>query len=305
MSSTLHTRHHRPRPHRRRVWPKSRRAHRRPGVHRDAGDRGGVIGVVELTRQGRQGLHQPSTAGAGNTEFNGTYRADYGPGTDLDDKPVPNAPATTSNWDDALGMRRGRMRRDGDQCQRELPAVEHDIRPNGRKVDRRRPGVIGVRRRGQPGDLGRLHLGAAAGRHVVGDSIRASTNSLCSAKRTLKFTRTGDADPNKVPDPAVMPPRAVSAADGLHGSYRQTTTFAGGNIVPGQVLSAETYCLRTGDRCMSLFHAGGSAVTLVYADEKWTRNEQGTAMCGDGGTAKVTITAEYPMPRRWTIRSRC
>jgi hypothetical protein len=62
------------------------------------------------------------------------------------------------------------------------------------------------------------------------------------------------------------------------------------------VLSADTYCLRTGDKCMSLFHAGGSAVTLVYADEKWTRNEQGNTACPDGGTAKVTITAEYPMP---------
>jgi serine/threonine-protein kinase len=131
---------------------------------------------------------------------------------------------------------------------------------------------------------------------LVGDSVRASTDSLCAAKRTLKFTRTGDADPNKVPDPAVLPPRAISAADGLQGSYRETTTFAGGNIVPGQVLSAETFCLRTGDRCMSLFHAGGAAVTLLYADEKWIRNEQGTATCGGGGTAQMTITAEYPMP---------
>ena len=110
---------------------------------------------------------------------------------------------------------------------------------------------------------------------LVGDSVRASTDSLCAAKRTVKFTRTGDADPNKVPDPAVLPPRAISPADGLRGSYRQTTTFANGNILPGQVLTANTYCLRTGDRCMSLFHAGGQAVTLMYADQKWTRNETG------------------------------
>ena len=131
---------------------------------------------------------------------------------------------------------------------------------------------------------------------LVGDSIRASTDSLCAAKRTLKSTRTGDADPDKVPDPAVLPPRAISPADDLHGSYRQATTFTNGNILHGQVLSADTYCLRTGDKCMSLFQAGGSAVTLVYADEKWSRNQQGNATCPDGGTAKVTITAEYPMP---------
>ena len=131
---------------------------------------------------------------------------------------------------------------------------------------------------------------------LTGETVRASTDSLCAAKRTVKFTRTGDADPNKVPDPAVMPPRALSPADGLRGSYRQTTTFTNGNILPGQVLAANTYCLRTGDRCMSLFHAGGQAVTLMYADRKWTRNEQGNTACAAGGTAKVTITAEYPMP---------
>ena len=61
---------------------------------------GGVITAVELTGQRRQsGTTKPSSATASGADFNGTYRADYGPGTDLDDKPVPNAPATTSNWD--------------------------------------------------------------------------------------------------------------------------------------------------------------------------------------------------------------
>ena len=46
---------------------------------------------------------------------------------------------------------------------------------------------------------------------------------------------------------------------------------------------------------MSLFHAGGSAVTLVYADEKWTRTT-GTAMCGDAHGEGDDGIAEYPMP---------
>ena len=49
---------------------------------------------------------------------------------------------------------------------------------------------------------------------------------------------------------------------------------------------------------MSLFHAGGRSVTLMYADEKWTRNEKGTTTCAGGGTAQMTITAEYPMPNQ-------
>jgi serine/threonine-protein kinase len=131
---------------------------------------------------------------------------------------------------------------------------------------------------------------------LSGESIRASTNGACAAKRTVKFTRTGDPDLNKVPDPEVLPPRSVSPAEALRGSYRETTTFANGNLVPGGVLSANTYCLRTGDRCMSLFHDPTGAVTLMFANDKWTRNEQGTTMCGGGGTAQMTITAEYPMP---------
>ena len=49
---------------------------------------------------------------------------------------------------------------------------------------------------------------------LTGDTIRASTDSLCAAKRSVKFTRTGDPDLSKVPDPAVLPPHAASPADG-------------------------------------------------------------------------------------------
>ena len=113
----------------------------------------------------------------------------------------------------------------------------------------------------------------------------------------MKFTRTGDPDLNKVPDPAVLPPRVVTPAEGLRGSYRQTTTFTNGTVVAGKVLAANTYCLRTGDRCMSLFHAADGVVTLVFADDKWTRNEVGTTTCAGGGTAQATVTAEYPLPK--------
>ena len=89
---------------------------------------------------------------------------------------------------------------------------------------------------------------------LTGETVRASTNSVCAAKRTVKFTRTGDPDPNKVPDPAVLPTRLTTPADGLRGSYRETTTFTNGTVVPRRHLTADTYCLRTGDRCMSLFH---------------------------------------------------
>ena len=48
---------------------------------------------------------------------------------------------------------------------------------------------------------------------------------------------------------------------------------------------------------MSLFHGPDGAVTLMFADDKWTRNEEGTTTCGAGGSAQVTITADYPLPK--------
>jgi serine/threonine protein kinase len=58
---------------------------------------GGVAAVVGLAQRDNS-ASTAQTPAAGGADFNGTYRADYGPGTDLEDKPVPNAPATTSSW---------------------------------------------------------------------------------------------------------------------------------------------------------------------------------------------------------------
>ena len=57
----------------------------------------GLIAVVEFTSR-EDPRYVTARRGAGGGEFTGTYTADYGPGTDLEDKPVPNAPSTTSNW---------------------------------------------------------------------------------------------------------------------------------------------------------------------------------------------------------------
>jgi serine/threonine-protein kinase len=45
-----------------------------------------------------------------------------------------------------------------------------------------------------------------------------------------------------------------------------------------------------------LFHASDGVITLIFAEDKWTRNGRGTTPCPAGGTAEMTISAEYPMP---------
>jgi serine/threonine protein kinase len=257
----------------------------------------GVVAVVELTQRDKPAPAAPSAPSASGSDFSGTYRADYGPGTDLEGNPVPNAPATTSNWAvrstcGASGCAATAANISGASMAL-LSNLTFD-KLGGTWVA---VGLASTQCGDAPAELWVVFtLQPHPDGTLSGETVRASTNSACAAKRTVKFTRTGDPDLNKVPDPEVLPPRSVSPAEALRGSYRQTTTLANGNVLPGSVLSANTYCLRTGDRCMSLFHAPDGAVTLMFANDKWTRNEQGTTTCGAGGTAQMTVTAEYPMP---------
>jgi hypothetical protein len=132
---------------------------------------------------------------------------------------------------------------------------------------------------------------------LSGETTRGAPDSGCINKRTVTFTRTGDADAATVPDPAALPPRVTSPAETLRGRYHETLTFANGTAIPPQDdLTVRTTCLRTGDRCISLFHAPDGVMTLLFGNGKWTRNETGNAQCDQGGTAQFTLTAEYLLP---------
>jgi serine/threonine protein kinase len=264
---------------------------------------GGVFAAIRLTRHDNANT-TPSTAtaqGAGapaGENFSGTYRADLGPGTDLEDKPVANAPATTASWvvrstcgaggcmATAANISQGGVALVSNLTFDQLGGTWVAVGLASAQCGGDKPDEIWAVYTLQPQPDGTLS----------GETVRASTNTACAAKRTVKFTRTGDADPNKVADPAVLPPRLTTPADALRGRYRETTTFTTSTVVPPRILTANTYCLRTGDRCMSLFHGSDGAVTLMFAKDKWTRIEQGTTMCGGGGTAQITVNAEYPLP---------
>ncbi|WP_232004711.1 serine/threonine-protein kinase [Mycobacterium sp. ACS1612] len=257
---------------------------------------GGVFAAVQLTRDDNPGT--PAATAAAPETFNGTYRADLGPGTDLDDKPVANAPATTATWAvrstcgasgcvaTAANISEGGIALVSNLTFDQLGGTWVAVGLASAQCGGPTPDEIWVVYSLKPQPDGTL----------TGETVRASTNSACAAKRTVKYTRTGDADPGKVADPAVLPPRMASPADALRGNYRETTTFTNGTTIPPRTLTANTYCLRTGDRCMSLFHGTDGAVTLMFANDKWTRAEQGTTTCGAGGTAQITINAEYPLP---------
>lgn len=259
---------------------------------------GGVVAFIEITQHDDATTAAPSTAASGAVDFTGDYRVDYGPATDLSNKPVPNAPATTSNWAVRSMCGAGGCVAAAANISDGGIALVSNLSFDQLSGSWVAVGLASAACGGEaPSEVWVVYtLKPQPDGTFTGDTIRASTDSLCAAKRTVKFTRTGDPDLNRVADPAVLPPHAASPADALRGRYRETTTFTNGTTLPAKVLAGNTYCLRTGDRCMSLFHAGVEAVTLIYADGKWTRNEKGATPCTAGGTAQMTITADYPEP---------
>lgn len=267
---------------------------------------GGVFAGIRLTHHASPPpAATPKAQAAANAspvgeQFSGTYRADYGPGTDLEGKVVAGAATSTATWNvrstcGAGGCVATASITGGVGVMLVSNMVFDQVGGNWVAV-----GLASAPCNNTPSEIWVVYtLQPHPDGTLSGASTRAATNSTCDAKRTVTFTRTGDVDPNSLPDPAGLPPRATSAAQVLHGRYHEAITFTNGNIVPGQDdLTVETNCLRTGDRCMSLFHAPDGVVTLMFAGDKWTRNEQGTIPCPQGGTGQITLTAEYPMPQQ-------
>jgi serine/threonine protein kinase, bacterial len=255
-----------------------------------------VFAGVLLVQRHDSAATAPSAATAHT--FSGSYRADYGPGTDLEGKPVVGAPPMTGTWDvrsacGAGGCIATASYTGGSGVVLVSNLVFDQVGANwlavglGSTSCNDAPTEVWVVFTLQPQPDGTL----------TGETTRSTVNSCSAAKRTVTFTRTGDPDPTKVPDPASLPPRAASPSTALRGRYHETITYANGGSAPGQDdLTVRTVCLRTGDRCISLFHAIDGVVPLVFSGGKWTRDDEGTVPCNTGGTAHIKLSAEYPLP---------
>jgi serine/threonine protein kinase, bacterial len=262
---------------------------------------GGAFAGVVLSRHHNPVATAPSaTAATSAVAFTGTYRADYGPGTDLDGKPIAGAPATTGTWGVRSTCGPGgcvatASYLGGSGIVLVSNLVFDEVGGSWVAV-----GLGSTQCNNAPTDVWVVFtLQPHPDGTLSGDTTRNTSNSCSSLKRTVTFTRTGDPDVARVPDPAALPPRATSPAETLHGRYHEAITYANGSYAPGQDdLTVRTNCLRTGDRCISVFHAPDGVVPLVFDGGKWTRNDEGTVPCALGGTTHIKITAEYPLPEQ-------
>ena len=76
----------------------------------------GVAAVVGLTQRDNS-ASTAQTPAAGGADFNGTYRADYGPGTDLEHKPSPECTCDDEQLGRPLDVWCQRVRGDGGEHQ--------------------------------------------------------------------------------------------------------------------------------------------------------------------------------------------
>jgi serine/threonine-protein kinase len=255
-------------------------------------------GVTFVQRHHRAGS-TPSTATAATAlAFSGTYRADYGPGTDLEGKVVAGAPPMTGTWDVRSACGSGGCIATASYVGGSGVVLVSNLVFDQVGGSWLAVGLGSTSCNDAPTEVWVVFtLQPQPDGSLSGETTRSTTNSCSTAKRAVTFTRTGDPDLSKVPDPAALPPRAASPSTALRGRYHETITYANGGSAPGQDdLTVRTVCLRTGDRCMSLFHAIDGVVPLVFSSGKWTRNDEGTVPCNLGGTVNIKLSAEYPLP---------
>ncbi len=264
---------------------------------------GGVFAGTKFRHSGRHTAAPlgSSTAGpqatppAAQGPFTGTYRADFGPVTLINGKQVPNAQPTTGTY----GVR---SMCGGTGC------VATGSRLKGERFfaasmvfDQLGSSWVAVALSTQPcndttSEIWEVFtLEARPDGTLVGEQTRTARNN-CEERRTVTFTRTGDA-PAGLPDPATLPPRVPSVAEAFHGRYARTLTVAGRGTQPEGDSPGVTNCLRTGDRCMSFFHFDSGDAPLIFAGGSWTWDEVSSGKCPDGSPTTLRISATYPLPQ--------
>jgi serine/threonine-protein kinase len=267
---------------------------------------GGAFAAVRFAQHESPVIPTPSSkspaasasAAPNSGPFTGLYRVNFGPVTDLDGVGDPTAGPSVATYGvrsvcRQTGCVATASRLSGDNAF--APTVEFDevggtwlsvtVASQECRTDPR----------AEVWQVFKLQSGANGS--FTGEYTGGASNS-CVDKHTVTFTRTGDVDVESLPDPADLPPRVVSPAEALWGHYHEVQTFSNGQKIQND-FAVVTDCLRTGDRCMSFFHApSGLALPLLFADGQWTRSRDVDSTCpGIGGAMHVTTTGIFSMPQ--------
>jgi Protein kinase domain len=264
---------------------------------------GGVFAAAKLTHK-----HNPSATGApagapptpspaaNSGPFTGVYQVHLGDGTTLDGKPGPGSGPMSATF-----AVRSVCRFSGCVATASMLTGGASLASSSvfDQVDGRWVAVTldPNQCRGLAADIWEvITLQPGADGKLTGEYRGAAANA-CNQKRSVTFTRVGDVDVNSLPDPGKLPPRVVSPAEALHGSYHIARTFSS-RLAPQQENQAVvTDCLRTGDRCMSYFHSLTSDTPLVFTGGNWVLDIQHPEEVTGCQQLHVKTSAQLPMPQ--------
>lgn len=261
---------------------------------------GGVFAAVKLTQDepsgGTAAPTAPPAPPANTGPFTGVYRADFGPPTTLTGEPAPGTKPSSATYAIRSACTSGgcvatASRVKGDPTFASTMVLD--------QIDGRWLAVaLGSQQcRQAPAEVWQVFSLRPEAEGTFTGEYRSEVRNACADKRTVTFTRTGDVDINSLPDPSNQPKRVTSPAESLRGQYHLTRTFA--TLLPQQQtdLTVTTYCLRTGDRCMSYFYSENEDSPLVFDGANWVL-DIGHAETAQGCTdLQVKTTGQYPLPQ--------
>lgn len=262
----------------------------------------GVVATVKLTRHRQSGATAaPATAAAASPErntgpFTGVYRANFGPGTNLDNAPTAGAAPSTATYAVRSACTPAGCVATASRVSGELRLASTMVfdQINGRWVT---VALGSDKCRGTTSEFWQVFSLEPGPDGSFTGEYRAAAPNACNQKRTVTFTRTGDVDINSLPDPTSQPKRVVSPAEGLRGHYHLSRTFS--KTIANQQMdyAVITDCLRSGDRCMSYFHSPTNDTPLVFDGASWVLDiSHGETLVGCTSLL-VKTTGEYPLPQ--------
>ena len=259
-----------------------------------------AVATILTVLLGNEAKPRPKAAPTPNPtgSLNGTFKADFGSATRPNGQPYDNAPGGTESWviESACptdGCVATASRVSGSQSTASTMVLDN-INGTWTSVNAT-PGTC----QNAPTEywesmtLQQRQDGSLAGQFIV----RSTTS--CARNQQVTFTRTGDAQP-KVPiaDPKAQPPRVASPGQGLHGRYQETDTYAADARSYESSFDVQSFCLRTGDRCLSFWLNPDRTNAFIFQQDKWDLTTTSSDVdCTSGGSGHQDTSLEFPLPQ--------
>jgi hypothetical protein len=239
---------------------------------------------------------QATPPGAG---LNGTYSADFGAPTQPNGQPFQNASGGNETWVFKSACKNGKCVAAATKVDGSLSAattlIFDQVNNRWETVNAKQGSCSGA---GSTELWESMSLQQQPDGSLEGDFVVRSPNPSCASNRPVTFTRTGDAQSGvSVADPATLPARVPSPAQALHGRYQEVDTYKDGNRSADVSFDIQTYCLRTGDRCLSYWLTPNDVKILTFEKNQFVlANRASDSTCKEGGPAHREITLQYPLP---------